>query len=182
TLECSYLRRINNVIVERPQHMFMRVAVGIHGENIDDAIETYNLLSEKWFTHAIPTLFNAGTRNAQMASCYLLTMCDDSIEAISETLRRCTIISRNTSDIGVAISCIQANGSYIEETHGRSIGILPMMRVFNNIARYVIQGDRRPVAYALYLEPWHVDIFQFLNARKNIRVEEKRACDIFPAL
>ncbi|CAF4043906.1 unnamed protein product [Rotaria sordida] len=162
--------------------MFMRVAVGIHGENIDDAIETYNLLSEKWFTHATPTLFNAATRNAQMASCYLLTMCDDSIETISETLRRCTIISRNTSDIGVSVSCISANGSYIEETDCRSNGILPTMRVFNNIARYVNQGNRRPVAYTLYLEPWHADIFQFLNERKTIDVKEKHACAIFPAL
>ncbi|CAF3890038.1 unnamed protein product [Rotaria sp. Silwood1] len=162
--------------------MLMRVAVGIHGENIDDAIETYNLLSEKWFTHATPTLFNAGTTNAQMASCYLLTMCDDSIEGIFETLRRCSIISQYTGDIGVAVSCIPANGSYIKETAARSNGILPTMRILNIIARTVIQGNRRPGAYAVYLEPWHADIFEFLNARKNIGGQGKHACDIFPAL
>ncbi|CAF3050747.1 unnamed protein product [Rotaria sp. Silwood2] len=182
TLERSYLRRINNVIVERPQHMLMRVAVGIHGGNIDEAIETYNLLSEKWFTHATPTLFNAGTTKAQMASCYLLTMCDDSIEGIFETLRRCAIISKNAGGIGLAVSCIRANGSYIEGTNGRSDGVLPMMRVFNNVARYVNQGGKRPGAYALYLEPWHADIFEFLDARKNTGAEEKRARDLFPAL
>ncbi|CAF4732840.1 unnamed protein product, partial [Rotaria socialis] len=182
TLERSYLRRINNIIVERPQHMLMRVAVGIHGNEIEDAIETYNLLSEKWFTHATPTLFNAGTTKAQMASCYLLTMCADSIEGIFETLRRCAIISKNAGGIGLAVSCIRSNGSYIEGTNGRSDGVLPMMRVFNNVARYVNQGGKRPGAYALYLEPWHADIFEFLDARKNTGAEEKRARDLFPAL
>ncbi|CAF0721983.1 unnamed protein product [Adineta steineri] len=182
TLERSYLRRIDNTIAERPQHMLMRVAVGIHGSDIDSAIETYNLLSEKWFTHATPTLFNAGTTKAQMASCYLLTMCDDSIEGIFETIRRCAIISKNAGGIGLAISCIRANGSYIEGTNGRSDGILPMMRVFNNVARYVNQGGKRPGAYALYIEPWHTDVFEFLDVRKNTGAEDKRARDLFPAL
>lgn len=182
TLERSYLRRIKEVIVERPQYMLMRVSVAIHREDLDKVIETYNLLSERWFTHATPTLFNAGTTKAQMASCYLLTMSEDSIEGIFKTLNRCASISKNSGGIGIAISNIRSNGSYIEGTNGQSDGILPMLRVFNNVSRYVNQGGRRPGAYALYLEPWHADIFEFLDVKKNIGVEEKRARDLFPAL
>ncbi|CAF0832957.1 unnamed protein product [Didymodactylos carnosus] len=182
TLERSYLRRIGNLVVERPQHMLMRVSLGIHGKNLEDVKETYNLLSEKWFTHATPTLFNSGTTRAQMASCYLLTMVDDSIEGIFETLGRCAIISKYAGGIGLSISSIRASGSYIEGTNGQSDGILPMMRVFNNVARYVNQGGKRPGAYAVYLEPWHADIFDFLDARKNTGAEEKRARDLFLAL
>lgn len=182
TLEKSYLHRINNIIVERPQYMFMRVAIGIHESNIDDAIETYILLSEKWFIHATPTLFNAGTTNGQMSSCYLLTMSSDSIDGIFETLHRCAIISKSTGGIGLSISCIRSNGSYIKGTNGYSDGIIPMIRIFNNVARYVNQGGKRPGAYSLYIEPWHADIFEFLDIRKNTGIEENRARDIFTAL
>lgn len=160
TLERSYLLRINGKVAERPQHMLMRVSVGIHGEDVDAAIETYNLLSEKFFTHASPTLFNAGTPRPQLSSCFLVTMKDDSIEGIYETLKTCAMISKSAGGIGVNIHNIRAMGSYIAGTNGVSNGIVPMLRVFNNTARYVDQGgNKRPGAFAMYLEPWHSDIF-----------------------
>ncbi|XP_075250148.1 ribonucleoside-diphosphate reductase large subunit-like isoform X2 [Convolutriloba macropyga] len=183
TLERSYLLKINGKAAERPQHMLMRVAVGIHGEDIPAAIETYNLLSEKWFTHASPTLFNAGTTRPQLSSCFLLTMKDDSIEGIYDTLKECALISKSAGGIGVNVHCIRARGSYIAGTNGQSNGLLPMLRVFNNTARYVDQGgNKRPGAFAMYLEPWHADIFEFLDCRKNHGKEESRARDLFFAL
>ncbi|XP_063710285.1 ribonucleoside-diphosphate reductase large subunit-like [Symsagittifera roscoffensis] len=183
TLERSYLLKINGKTAERPQHMLMRVAVGIHGENIPAAIETYNLMSEKWFTHASPTLFNAGTTRPQLSSCFLLTMKDDSIEGIYDTLKECALISKSAGGIGVNVHCIRARGSYIAGTNGQSNGLLPMLRVFNNTARYVDQGgNKRPGAFAIYLEPWHADIHEFLDCRKNHGKEESRARDLFFAL
>ncbi|KAJ3117519.1 Ribonucleoside-diphosphate reductase large subunit [Phlyctochytrium bullatum] len=183
TLERSYLLRINGRIVERPQHLLMRVAVGIHGEDIPAAIETYHLLSEKYFTHASPTLFNAGTPRPQLSSCFLLTMKDDSIEGIYETLKSCAMISKTAGGIGLNIHCIRAQGSFIAGTNGYSNGIIPMLRVFNNTARYVDQGgNKRPGAFAIYLEPWHPDVFDFLDLRKNTGKEENRARDLFYAL
>uniref|UniRef100_A0A9J8CJT9 Ribonucleoside-diphosphate reductase n=1 Tax=Cyprinus carpio carpio TaxID=630221 RepID=A0A9J8CJT9_CYPCA len=174
TLERSYLLKINGKVAERPQHMLMRVSVGIHKEDIAAAIETYNLLSEKWFTHASPTLFNAGTNRpqlssyfCQMSSCFLL----------------CALISKSAGGIGVAVSCIRATGSYIAGTNGNSNGLVPMLRVYNNTARYVDQGgNKRPGAFAMYLEPWHFDIFDFLELKKNTGKEEQRARDLFYAL
>lgn len=183
TLEKSYLMKLNGKIVERPQHMLMRVAVGIHGENIEKAIETYNLLSEKWFTHATPTLFNAGTPKPQLSSCFLLTMKDDSIEGIYDTLKQTAKISQSAGGIGLAIHNIRATGSYIKGTNGTSNGIIPMLRVFNDTARYVDQGGgKRKGSFAIYLEPWHADIFEFLNMKKNHGKEEERARDLFYAL
>ncbi|KAJ3217115.1 Ribonucleoside-diphosphate reductase large subunit [Dinochytrium kinnereticum] len=183
TLERSYLLRINGRIVERPQHMLMRVSVGIHGDDIQSAIETYNLLSEKFFTHASPTLFNAGTPRPQLSSCFLLTMKDDSIEGIYETLKSCAMISKTAGGIGLNIHCIRGQGSFIAGTNGHSNGIIPMLRVFNNTARYVDQGgNKRPGAFAIYLEPWHSDVFEFLDLRKNTGKEENRARDLFYAL
>ncbi|SPQ84266.1 CPXV083 protein [Cowpox virus] len=183
TLEKSYLLKINNKIVERPQHMLMRVAVGIHQWDIDSAIETYNLLSEKWFTHASPTLFNAGTSRHQMSSCFLLTMIDDSIEGIYDTLKRCALISKMAGGIGLSISNIRASGSYISGTNGISNGIIPMLRVYNNTARYIDQGgNKRPGVMAIYLEPWHSDIMAFLDLKKNTGNEEHRTRDLFIAL
>ncbi|OBS74660.1 hypothetical protein A6R68_14814 [Neotoma lepida] len=181
TLERSYLLKINGKVAERPQHMLMRVSVGIHKEDIDAAIETYNLLSEKWFTHASPTLFNAGTNRPQL--CFLLSMKDDSIEGIYDTLKQCALISKSAGGIGVAVSCIRATGSYIAGTNGNSNGLVPMLRVYNNTARYVDQGgNKRPGAFAIYLEPWHLDIFEFLDLKKNTGKEEQRARDLFFAL
>ncbi|KAF7236623.1 Ribonucleoside-diphosphate reductase large subunit [Varanus komodoensis] len=183
TLERSYLLKINSKVAERPQHMLMRVAVGIHKDDIDAAIETYNLLSEKWFTHASPTLFNAGTNRPQLSSCFLLCMKDDSIEGIYDTLKHCALISKSAGGIGVAVSCIRATGSYIAGTNGNSNGLVPMLRVYNNTARYVDQGgNKRPGAFAIYLEPWHFDIFEFLDLKKNTGKEEQRARDLFYAL
>lgn len=183
TLERSYLLRINGKIAERPQHMLMRVAVGIHHNDIESAIETYNLLSEKWFTHATPTLFNAGTKRPQMSSCFLLTMKDDSIEGIYDTLKQCALISKSAGGIGLNVHCIRSTGSYIAGTNGTSNGLLPMLRVYNNTARYVDQGgNKRPGAFAIYLEPWHADIFDFMDCRKNTGKEEQRARDLFYAL
>jgi ribonucleoside-diphosphate reductase subunit M1 len=160
TLERSYLLRINNKIAERPQHMLMRVAVGIHGSDVNSAIDTYNLLSEKFFTHASPTLFNAGTPHPQLSSCFLLTMKDDSIEGIYDTLKTCAMISKTAGGIGLNIHKIRSLGSYISGTNGISNGIIPMLRVYNATARYVDQGgNKRPGAFAIYLEPWHADIF-----------------------
>ncbi|KAI5820213.1 ribonucleotide reductase [Pyronema omphalodes] len=183
TLERSYLLRINGKVAERPQHMIMRVAVGIHGEDIEKVIETYNLMSAKYFTHASPTLFNAGTPSPQLSSCFLVAMKDDSIEGIYDTLKTCAMISKTAGGIGLHVHNIRATGSYIAGTNGNSNGIVPMLRVFNNTARYVDQGgNKRPGAFAIYLEPWHADIFQFLDLRKNHGKEEVRARDLFFAL
>ena len=204
TLFRSYLLRIGNKVVERPQQMLMRVAVGIHHEDIDAAIETYNLMSDRWFTHASPTLFNSGkllvlifsigylvlfhfifsgTCRPQLSSCFLLTMSEDSIEGIYDTLKQCAIISKSAGGIGVNVHCIRAAGSYISGTNGYSNGLVPMLRVYNNTARYVDQGgNKRPGAFAIYLEPWHSDIFEFLDLRKNTGSDELRARDLFYAL
>ncbi|KAK3840601.1 MAG: ribonucleoside-diphosphate reductase large chain [Linnemannia elongata] len=183
TLERSYLLKINGKIAERPQHLLMRVAVGIHGEDIDAAIETYNYMSEKYFTHGSPTLFNAGTPRPQMSSCFLLTMKEDSIEGIYDTLKTCAMISKTAGGIGLNVHNIRASGSYIAGTNGHSNGLIPMLRVFNNTARYVDQGgNKRPGAFAMYLEPWHADVFDFLDLRKNTGKEETRARDLFFAL
>ncbi|OQO02899.1 Ribonucleoside-diphosphate reductase large chain [Cryoendolithus antarcticus] len=183
TLERSYLLRIDGKVAERPQHMIMRVAVGIHGEDIDAAIETYNYMSNKYFTHASPTLFSAGTPQAQLASCFLIDMKDDSIEGIYDTLKTCAMISKNAGGIGLNAHRIRATGSYIAGTNGTSNGLVPMLRVFNNTARYVDQGgNKRPGAFAIYLEPWHADILSFLDLRKNHGKEEVRARDLFYAL
>jgi len=163
--------------------MIMRVALGIHEGDIDRAIETYNLMSEKWFIHATPTLFNAGTNRPQLSSCFLLAMREDSIEGIFDTLKQCAIISKNAGGIGIHCHNIRANGSHIAGTNGQSNGLMPMLRVYNNASRYVDQGgNKRPGAFAVYLEPWHADIFDFLNARKNTGKEEMRARELFFAL
>ena len=183
TLERSYLLRINGRIAERPQHMLMRVAIGIHKEDIDAAIETYELMSKKYFTHATPTLFNAGTPKAQMSSCFLLTMKNDSIDGIYDTLKQCAKISQSAGGIGLSIHNIRATGSYIRGTNGTSNGIVPMLRVFNDTARYVDQGGgKRKGSFAIYMEPWHADIFDFLDLKKNHGKEEMRARDLFYAM
>ncbi|WP_121246181.1 ribonucleoside-diphosphate reductase subunit alpha [Mucilaginibacter phyllosphaerae] len=183
TLEKSYLLKIDGKIAERPQHLFMRVSVGIHKEDIESAIKTYNLMSERWFTHATPTLFNAGTPKPQMSSCFLLTMKDDSIEGIYDTLKQTAKISQSAGGIGLSIHNVRATGSYISGTNGTSNGIIPMLKVFNDTARYVDQGGgKRKGAFAIYLEPWHADIFEFLDLRKNHGKEEMRARDLFYAL
>jgi len=183
TLERAYLLKINNKVQERPQHMLMRVSVGIHKEDIDAVIETYGFMSKKVFTHASPTLFNAGTPRPQLSSCFLLTMQDDSIEGIYDTLKQCAQISKNAGGIGVSIHKIRASGSYIRGTNGTSNGLVPMLRVFNNTARYVDQGGgKRKGSFAMYLEPWHADIISFLDLRKNFGSEEDRARDLFYAL
>ena len=183
TLERSYLMKCDGKIVERPQHMLMRVAIGIHGEDIESAIETYHLLSEKWFTHATPTLFNAGTPKPQLSSCFLLTMKEDSIDGIYDTLKQCAKISQSAGGIGLSIHNVRATGSYIKGTNGTSNGLIPMIRVFNDTARYVDQGGgKRKGAFAIYLEPWHADVFDFLEMKKNHGKEELRARDLFYAL
>jgi len=183
TLERSYLLRIDGKVVERPQHMLMRVAIGIHMNDIEAAIETYNLMSEKWFTHATPTLFNAGTPKPQLSSCFLLTMREDSVDGIYDTLKQCAKISQSAGGIGLSIHNIRATGSYIKGTNGTSNGIVPMLRVFNDTARYIDQGGgKRKGAFAIYLEPWHADIFDFLQLKKNHGKEELRARDLFYAL
>lgn len=183
TLERSYLLKINGKIVERPQYMLMRVAVGIHGANLDAVFETYQLMSEKWFTHATPTLFNAGTPKPQLSSCFLLMMQDDSIDGIYNTLIQCAKISQYAGGIGLSIHNIRATGSYIRGTNGTSNGIVPMLRNFDVTARYVDQGGgRRKGSFAIYLEPWHADIFDFLDLRKNHGKEERRARDLFYGL
>jgi ribonucleoside-diphosphate reductase alpha chain len=183
TLEKSYLLKVDGKIVERPQHLFMRVSVGIHKEDVDSAIKTYNLMSERWFTHATPTLFNAGTPKPQMSSCFLLAMKDDSIDGIYDTLKQTAKISQSAGGIGLSIHNIRATGSYISGTNGTSNGIIPMLKVFNDTARYVDQGGgKRKGAFAIYLEPWHADVFEFLDLRKNHGKEEMRARDLFYAL
>ncbi len=183
TLERSYLLKMEGKIAERPQQMLMRVSVGIHMEDIESAIETYNLMSEKWFTHATPTLFNAGTPKPQLSSCFLLTMREDSVDGIYDTLKQCARISQSAGGIGLAIHNIRATGSYIKGTNGTSNGIVPMLRVFNDTARYIDQGGgKRKGAFAVYLEPWHADVSDFLQLRKNHGKEENRARDLFLAL
>ncbi|KAK1300338.1 Ribonucleoside-diphosphate reductase large subunit [Acorus calamus] len=183
TLERSYLLKMSGKVVERPQHMLMRVAVGIHKDDIDSALRTYHMMSQRWFTHASPTLFNAGTPRPQLSSCFLVCMKDDSIEGIYDTLKECAVISKSAGGIGVSVHNIRATNSYIRGTNGTSNGIVPMLRVFNDTARYVDQGGgKRRGAFAVYLEPWHADITEFLNLRKNHGKEEQRARDLFYAL
>ena len=183
TLERSYLLKLNGNIVERPQHMLMRVSVGIHHDDIDSVIETYDLMSKRFFTHATPTLFNAGTPKPQMSSCFLLTMKDDSIDGIYDTLKQTAKISQSAGGIGLSIHNVRATGSYIAGTNGTSNGIVPMLRVFNDTARYVDQGGgKRKGSFAIYIEPWHPDIFDFLDLKKNHGKEEMRARDLFFAM
>ena len=183
TLERSYLLKLKGEVAERPQQMLMRVAVGIHKDNLDAVIETYNYMSEGWFTHATPTLFNSGTPKPQMSSCFLLTTKEDSIPGIYDTLKQCAQISQSAGGIGLSIHDIRATGSYIKGTNGTSNGIVPMLRVFNDTARYVDQGGgKRKGSFAIYVEPWHADIFDFLDLRKNHGKEEQRARDLFYAL
>lgn len=183
TLERSYLLKVDGKIVERPQHMIMRVAVSIHRDDIQAAIETYDLMSKKYFTHATPTLFNAGLPNSQMSSCFLLALKDDSISGIYDTLSQCAQISKSAGGIGISISNIRARDSYIRGTNGTSNGIVPMLRVYNDTARYVDQGGgKRKGSFAIYLEPWHADIFEFLDLKKNTGKEENRARDLFYGL
>jgi ribonucleoside-diphosphate reductase alpha chain len=183
TLERSYLLRLNGVVVERPQHMLMRVSVGIHYDDLDSAIETYNLMSKKFFTHATPTLFNSGTPKPQLSSCFLLTMKEDSIDGIYDTLKQTAKISQSAGGIGLSIHNVRSTGSYISGTNGTSNGIVPMLRVFNDTARYVDQGGgKRKGSFAIYIEPWHSDIFDFLDLKKNHGKEEMRARDLFYAM
>ena len=183
TLERSYLLKLNGVTVERPQHMLMRVSIGIHLDDLDAAIETYTLMSKKYFTHATPTLFNSGTPKPQLSSCFLLTMQDDSIDGIYNTLKQTAKISQSAGGIGLSIHNIRATGSYIAGTNGTSNGIVPMLRVFNDTARYVDQGGgKRKGSFAIYIEPWHSDIFDFLELKKNHDKEEMRARDLFYAM
>ena len=183
TLERSYLLRIDGKVAERPQHMLMRVSVGIHKDDIEAAVETYNMMSKGLFTHATPTLFNAGTPKPQMSSCFLLQMKDDSIDGIYDTLKQTARISQSAGGIGLSIHNIRATGSYIRGTNGTSNGIVPLLRVFNDTARYVDQGGgKRKGSFAIYLEPWHADVFDFLDLKKNTGKEESRARDLFYAL
>ncbi|KAJ8679445.1 hypothetical protein QAD02_015232 [Eretmocerus hayati] len=183
TLERSYLLKINGRVVERPQHMLMRVAVAIHKDDLEKVIESYNYMSERFFTHASPTLFSACTLRQQMSSCFLLTMTEDSIEGIYDTLKRCALVSKSAGGIGLSVHTIRAKGTRISGTNGVSNGLVPMLRVYNNTARYVDQGgNKRPGAFAMYLEPWHADIFEFLDLKKNTGKEENRARELFYAL
>ena len=183
TLEKSYLLKTDNEVVERPQHLLMRASVGIHGSDMEAAIETYNLMSEKWFIHATPTLFNAGTPKPQLSSCFLLSMTEDSISGIFDTLSRCAKISQSAGGIGLSVHNIRAKGSYIKGTGGTSNGIIPMLKVYNDTARYVDQGGgKRKGAFAIYIEPWHADIYDFLDLKKNHGKEELRARDLFYAM
>ena len=183
TLARSYLLKINGEVAERPQHMLMRVAIGIHSNDVEKALETYDLMSEGWFTHATPTLFNAGTTKPQLSSCFLLTMQDDSLEGIYNTLHQCAKISKSAGGIGLSVHPIRSKGSYIKGTNGTSNGLVPMLQVFNATARYVDQGGgKRKGSCAIYLEPWHPDIFDWLDLRKNHGKEELRARDLFYAL
>jgi ribonucleotide reductase alpha subunit len=183
TLEKSYLLKLNGKIAERPQHMLMRVSIGIHKEDLASAFETYDCMSLKWFTHATPTLFNAGTPRPQMSSCFLVCTRDDSIEGIYDTLKTCAMISKSAGGIGLSIHQVRAKDSYVRGTNGQSNGIVPMLRVFNDTARYVDQGGgRRKGSFAIYLEPWHADIFDFLQLKKNHGKEENKSRDLFYAL
>ena len=183
TLERSYLLKLNGKIAERPQHMLMRVSIGIHLDDIDSALKTYELMSKKYFTHATPTLFNSGTPKPQMSSCFLLAMKDDSINGIYDTLKQTAKISQSAGGIGLSIHNVRATGSYIAGTNGTSNGIVPMLRVFDGTARYVDQGGgKRKGSFAIYIEPWHADIFDFLELKKNHGKEEMRARDLFYAM
>ena len=182
TLERSYLLKNNNQIVERPQHMLMRVAIGIHGDNYKKVIETYDLMSCKYFIHATPTLFNSGTLTPQLSSCFLVGMQEDSINGIYDTLKDCASISKYSGGIGLHISNVRANQSIINGTNGKSNGIVPMLKLFNNTARFVNQGGKRPGSIAIYLEPWHADIFSYLELKKNHGDEEQKARDLFYGL
>lgn len=183
TLQKSYLLKADKQIVERPQYMYMRVSLGIHGSDIKSAIETYNQMSLKYFTHATPTLFNSGTVYPQMSSCFLLTMQDDSVEGIYSTLKQCALISKSAGGIGLSINNIRSSNSYISGTNGFSNGIVPMLKVFNDTARYIDQGGgKRKGAFAIYIEPWHSDIFEFLELKKNTGKDELRCRDLFLAL
>ncbi|MFT5714701.1 MAG: ribonucleoside-diphosphate reductase alpha chain [Flavobacterium sp.] len=183
TLERSYLLKINGKIVERPQHMLMRVSVGIHLDDLESVLETYDLMSKKFFTHATPTLFNSGTPKPQMSSCFLLAMQDDSIDGIYDTLKQTAKISQSAGGVGLSIHNVRATGSYIRGTNGTSNGIVPMLRVFNDTARYVDQGGgKRKGSFAIYIETWHADIFDFLDLKKNTGKEEMRARDLFFAM
>jgi ribonucleoside-diphosphate reductase alpha chain len=183
TLEKSYLLKMKGKVAERPQHMWMRVACGIWSGNLEEAVKTYDLLSQGFFTHATPTLFNAGTKRPQLSSCFLLMMKDDSLEGIYKTLSDCAMISKNAGGIGVHVHNVRAKGAYIKGTNGTSNGIIPMLKVYNETARYVDQGGgKRKGSIAVYLEPWHADIFDFLDLRKNHGKEELRARDLFLAL
>lgn len=183
TLEKSYLLRVRNKVCERPQQMLLRVAVGIHKSDLERVAETYRFMSQKWFTHATPTLFNAGTLFPQMSSCFLLSMSGDSIDGIYDTLKRCALISKSAGGIGLSVSCIRAKGSYIRGTNGFSNGLVPMLRVYDATARYVDQGGgRRKGSFAMYIEPWHADIFEFLSLKKNHGKDELRARDLFYGL
>ena len=188
TLERAYLFRVNNVVIERIQHMWMRVAVGIHGDldnpnSLELIKETYDLMSLKYFTHATPTLFNAGTPRPQLSSCYLIAMENDSLDGIYNTLHDCARISKYAGGIGLHIHNIRAKGTHIQGTNGTSNGLVPMLRVFNNTARYIDQGGgKRNGSFAIYLEPWHADIEDFLELKKNHGDEELKARDLFYAL
>lgn len=182
TLERSYLFRIDGKVVERPQHMLMRVAIGIHGSDIDTAIETYNLLSERFYTHASPTMFAAATSRPQLSSCFLLTVREDSTEGIFDTLKQCALISKSAGGIGLNVNDVRAKGTHISGTGGKSSGLVPMLRVYNNVSRFIDQGGKRPGAFAIYVEPWHGDIFEFLDLKKNTGTEDVRARDLFYAL
>ena len=182
TLEKAYLKKINGEVIERPQHMFMRVSLGIHGDNFEEVVETYNYMSNRFYTHATPTLFHAGTPRPQMSSCFLLDGSEDSVEGIFSSITNCALISKWAGGIGVHISSIRGTGSYIRKTGGKSDGILPMLRTYNSTARYINQSGKRPGSFAMYIEPWHLDIFAFLDAKKNHGSEEERARDLFYAL
>ena len=183
TLERAYLMKVGKKVIERPQYMWMRVAIGIHGEDIARVKETYELMSKKYFTHATPTLFNAGTNKPQLSSCYLIGMEDDSVEGIYNTLKDCAKISKWAGGIGLHIHNIRASGTHINGTNGTSNGIVPMLRVFNTTARYIDQGgNKRNGSFAIYLEPWHADIEYFLDMKKNHGDEEMRARDLFYGL
>jgi ribonucleoside-diphosphate reductase subunit M1 len=176
TLEKSYLTKVDGKVVERPQYLLLRVSIGIHKDDIGSAINSYHTMSERWFTHASPTLFNSGTPKPQLSSCFLVCMKDDSIEGIYDTIKECAVISKSAGGIGLSCHSIRAIGSYIRGTNGVSNGIVPMLRVFNDTARYVDQGGgKRKGAFAVYIEPWHADIFEWLDLRKNHGKEETRA-------
>jgi ribonucleoside-diphosphate reductase alpha chain len=182
TLERAYLLRVNKRIIERPQHMWMRVAIGIHGHDIKEVLQTYDLLSRKYFTHATPTLFNAGTNRPQLSSCFLCSVNDDSVSGIFDSLKEVALISKYAGGIGLHIHQIRGNGSHIRGTNGTSNGIIPMLRVFNNTARYIDQAGKRLGSIAVYLETWHTDIESFLELKKNHGSEEDRCRDLFLAL
>ena len=182
TLERAYLMRVNKKVIERPQHLWMRVSIGIHGNDLKEVLQTYDLMSKKYFTHATPTLFNAGTNRPQLSSCFLVSIQDDSVSGIYDTLKELALISKYAGGIGVHIHQIRAKGSHIRGTNGTSNGIIPMLRVFNNTARYIDQAGKRLGSIAVYLEPWHLDIEAFLELKKNHGNEEDRCRDLFLAL